>query len=353
MPHLAKTQMEYIDKNVQIISISDEKMETITEFLDREIAEAKKSKKEVASDEKDADGSAAKRPKETYRELTSAYCLTTDPDRSVSTDYMKAAGQNGIPTCFIVGKSGEIEWIGHPMGMDEPLAKVVDGSWDRAAYLVEYKKSKDRELMMSAIMQKMRQGDSEGALKQISEAKKTVEGDAKSLAMLDQMMLNVIVTPAMKKVRAGDIEGGLEMLNELSKSLSPDQQALLGSVKFRLNMQANHVEAAEESLKKMIDTENVAPQTLNAAAWDVYQAAKEDREFSKPLLAAAVAAAEKAVTKAPNNGAILDTLAHLFHLQGDLERAIELQTKAMQNAGTAETEIQAYLDQLKAEKAGK
>ena len=77
-------------------------LDTVTEFL-----------------ETDADGG------KTYGEITANYLLTTDPDGSVSRDYMEAAGQSGIPTAFIVGKTGEIEWIGHPMQMDGPLAEEL------------------------------------------------------------------------------------------------------------------------------------------------------------------------------------------------------------------------------------
>jgi hypothetical protein len=75
----------------------------------------------------------------TFGELTGQYCLTTDPDRSNHTNYMKAAGQNGIPCAFVVGKDGFIEWIGHPMSIDRPLANIIEGNWDRDAFAVEYK----------------------------------------------------------------------------------------------------------------------------------------------------------------------------------------------------------------------
>ena len=94
MPHLAETQKKYADKGVQLISVSDEDLETVKGFLEKPVkgAEAEKDDKE-----------------NTYGKLTSVYCLTTDPDKSVYEGYMDAAGQNGIPTCFIVGKSGVIE----------------------------------------------------------------------------------------------------------------------------------------------------------------------------------------------------------------------------------------------------
>jgi len=122
MPHLVETQEKYADKGVQIISVSDEKMPVIEKFLART----------VRGEEE-----------QTYQELTSVYSLTSDPDRSVFNDYMKAAGQNGIPTAFIVGKDGHVEWIGHPMTMDKALASVVEGDWDRKAFAEEFKEGQE------------------------------------------------------------------------------------------------------------------------------------------------------------------------------------------------------------------
>lgn len=112
MPHLASIQQRYPDDLV-VISVSHEDPGKIEEFLDRKTGD------------------------QTYREITSPYRLATDPDRSVSDDYMRASGQGGIPTAFLVGKTGEIEWIGHPVRMDHPVEKVVAGQWDRAAHLRE------------------------------------------------------------------------------------------------------------------------------------------------------------------------------------------------------------------------
>ena len=112
MPHLAELQQKYRGRGVQIISISDETPEEVNALLEKENPDVGK----------------------TFDEITSAYSLTTDPDGSSHKDYMEAAKQQGIPTSFIVGKTGQIEWIGHPMDLDEPLAAVSDGSWDREAF---------------------------------------------------------------------------------------------------------------------------------------------------------------------------------------------------------------------------
>src|SRR5579872_1075039 len=46
-------------------------------------------------------------------------------------NWMSAAHQDGIPTAFVIDKDTKVAWIGHPMGIDEPLGKIVAGSWDK------------------------------------------------------------------------------------------------------------------------------------------------------------------------------------------------------------------------------
>jgi len=47
--------------------------------------------------------------------------------------WMQAAGQNGIPAAFLVGKDGKIAWIGHPKGgLDAVLAEAAAGTLDIA-----------------------------------------------------------------------------------------------------------------------------------------------------------------------------------------------------------------------------
>lgn len=128
MPHLSELQTKFRNKKVQIISITDEDVETVEEKLEQPHPQA--------------DG--------TYAEVTAAYTLTADPDGSSGVDYMEASNQRGIPTSFIVGKTGLIEWIGHPMELDEPLAAVVDGSWDREAFK---EMQKEQEAFEEAVQQ--------------------------------------------------------------------------------------------------------------------------------------------------------------------------------------------------------
>ena len=340
MPHLAATQEKYLEKGVQLISVSDEDLETVEGFL----------KKPVKGAENDD-------TENTYGKLTSAYCLTTDPDKSVNTDYMEAAGQNGIPTCFIVGKSGQIEWIGHPMSMDDPLEKVVEGKWDRDAYLKQYRKEQQRELLFAKVSRPMRSGNIKAALKVLAQAREEAAGDAETIAVIDDLEFRVNASSAMNKLQGGDVDDALAEIDAISKTAKPEQKKMLLIAKFKALVgivvkSGERDSQAAKTLSEIAGRKETEASTLNELAWIVYEAANENDKFSKPLIAAATAAAEEAVVKEPDNGPILDTLAHFAHLAGNLDRAIELQTKAIKTApDELKEDMQVFLDKLKEEKA--
>lgn len=45
----------------------------------------------------------------------------------IATNWLKAAGKNGIPCAFIVNKEGKIAWIGHPARMEKVIDNVIAG----------------------------------------------------------------------------------------------------------------------------------------------------------------------------------------------------------------------------------
>ncbi len=58
---------------------------------------------------------------------------TTDQNGAFSKAWMLAAGLQGIPATFVVGKDGKIAWMGHPMQLDELIVKkILAGEWDTA-----------------------------------------------------------------------------------------------------------------------------------------------------------------------------------------------------------------------------
>lgn len=60
------------------------------------------------------------------------YTIAFADDRETYDAFMKAAGQNGIPCSYVIGKDGKIAYIGHPLFLDEVLPKVLAGTWDAA-----------------------------------------------------------------------------------------------------------------------------------------------------------------------------------------------------------------------------
>jgi len=355
MPHLAQLQEEYADKDVQIISISDEKLEVVEAFLTKPLRNASKPAKKKSADE-DSDQEPKEEP-ETYGKLTSAYSLTTDPDGSVKFDYMAAARQNGIPTAFLVGKTGHIEWIGHPMAMDSPLEKVVTDTWDREAFLKQFRKRQERDIVMASLRAKMQKGDYEGALKILEEARKAAEGDEESVAAYTQLEFRLKATSAMQKIQTGELDEGLAELDQLLETADGASKMQLTMLKLNALLKAERHDEAAAVLSKITEAKEATPAMLNQFAWGIYEAAKEKQEFSRDLIGAAIAAAEKAVSVEPMNSMILDTLAHLVYLQGDLDRAIELQTQAVENSDKApaesQKEMKSFLETLNEEKIGK
>ncbi len=56
------------------------------------------------------------------------YNVATDTeDKTMATTWLTAAGQDGIPSAFLVDQTGKIAWIGHPMnGLDKAIEAALE-----------------------------------------------------------------------------------------------------------------------------------------------------------------------------------------------------------------------------------
>jgi thiol-disulfide isomerase/thioredoxin len=343
MPHLAELQTKWASKGVQIISISDEDLETVDGFLKRPFRGAVNDSEESEPD-KSKKAEKSEPPAGTYAALTSAYCLTTDPDGSVNRDYMEASGQAGIPTSFLVGKDGLIEWIGHPMELDTPLEKVVAGTWNREEFRVMY-----------AIESAMQSQDFETVLKLIEERRAAAKGDETVAAELNNLEFVARANLGLTKIQNGEPKEGLALLDEAAKLATPEQQIQLGAARLQILMSAQLFDEAVADMKKFTADPKADPEMLNQISWQIYEMSSEADNLPKALIAAAIAASEKAMAARPDDGMVIDTVAHLYHLSGNLDKAIELQKKAIENPGEATEDIlndmKSYLKKLEAEKS--
>jgi thiol-disulfide isomerase/thioredoxin len=76
---------------------------------------------------------------------------SSQKDGAMALTWMKAAGQNGIPTAFIINKQGRIAWIGHPMTLNEKLLDdVLSDNYDLTKAAAEFEQAQKARQEMIA-----------------------------------------------------------------------------------------------------------------------------------------------------------------------------------------------------------
>lgn len=261
MPHLSELQKRHADDGVTIIAVTKEDKNNSIEQV-----------RKMTADKGD----------------TMAYTVAFDDAGKTYADYMTASGQRGIPTAFLVDKTGRIAYIGHPSNMDIPMARVANGTWD------------------------------------------PVKGPEDMQAM--SAMRNKIASGA-RSVNAESAPKLLGMLDEFSERW-PEVADSLNSIKYPILMAAGkHAEAGvlgRELVQTAIHNKDAG--TLNQIAWGIVDpdVKSEHRDVSLALWAAEVAAN----LSEHKDAAILDTLARAHFWIGGLERAIQIQEQAVELTAT-------------------
>ncbi len=261
MPHISELQEKMKDYDVTFVGVSDEPLQTVAEFLVK----------------KDTEG--------TMWWDKVRYTLATDPDGSVYSDYMKAAAQDGIPTAFIVGKDGHIEWIGHPMSIDGVIEDVVHETWNRDEYRAKWESEMANELKLNKVFTEWRNAQQKGDWK-------TAQAKADELIALGQTGFKVrkfltYVGPM------NDATAGYAYAEQIAKE-NWDDEMFLNDLAWQI-----------------VDTEGIQTRNLEFAL----KVAKRANELAKS-----------------KDGAILDTLARVYYDMGDLENALKYQRLAVENA---------------------
>lgn len=232
-----------------------------------------------------------------------AYTVAYDgPSKAMDMGFMKASGRGGIPSAFIVDQKGVIAWMGHPASMDFALHEIVEGKWDLANGPAREKEVNER---LKSIRSKLR---SDGAAAQ---------------AAFDKFAADY---PFLAK-HQDDLK--FELLKANGKW--DEVYAILGK----------QVDAAIASKSAM---------QLNQIAWGIVD---PDAEIAKRDLVLALRAAQAAVEfSEKRDAAILDTLARVHAWKGEMAKAIEIQTLAVELAMDAMREdLQKVLDEYKSKSA--
>jgi thiol-disulfide isomerase/thioredoxin len=212
-------------------------------------------------------------------------------DAPMAKNWMKAAGQNGIPTAFIINKDLKVAWIGHPAEMDEPLEKIVNGSWDMNTAIAEAKKAKEEQAKMAKIQEKLQKAMQS-------------EDPAQIVAAIDEIVKEV---------------------PEAGKNLTP--------LKFNALVQAGEEDKALEVGKSLMEGEaGENSQALNFIAWAIVDPDVKKKPGAK-LVAFALEAAKKGDAMEDGKSPFLaDTLAKAYFDSGDAAKALETQKRAVELA---------------------
>jgi tetratricopeptide (TPR) repeat protein len=174
------------------------------------------------------------------------------------------------------------------MRMDEPLAAVIAGTWDREAFKAEFEEAQAYKRMMREARPRL-----------------------------------------AKAAQAEDWEAYVVVLDELL-AMRPGDGRLLWTKFETLLTKAEQPDAAYAMSDALLEAHWDSGAMLNQIAWMIV----DDEKVARRDLDFALKVAERAneVTEA-KDAAVLDTLARVHHDRGDLDKAIEWQKKAVEQAG--------------------
>lgn len=218
------------------------------------------------------------------------------PSRFMATRWMDAAGQDGIPTAFVV-RNGVILWIGHPMmGLEETLKKVTAGNFSVAEAKKAYAKQQAE-----------------------------MQAQAKQEAA-DQAEQQKLVQPYLDALRAGDLQAQIKALNDI-EAKKPQMKEAIELTKampmISLGMKEGYDIARKASTTGMVKDNY---QFMNTVAWTIVQPKPAAKN---PDYAFALSFAKRALDLSNGNPTVRDTYALALWKTGDKAKAVEQETLAV------------------------
>jgi thiol-disulfide isomerase/thioredoxin len=209
----------------------------------------------------------------------------TDKTGLTAKNWLAAAGQNGIPCSFIVNQEGKVAWIGHPMQIESVLEKVVDGKFDI----------------------------------------KSAESDAKTQQELAEKVQAAQMAIG-EAAQRGDVDAVVKAIDKLAVDV-PAFKPQSDVIKFQvLLFQMKQYEKGYALADKAFEAVKDDPAGLNSVAWNIATAEgieKRDMKVAQKFAERAVEVTKRA------DSAVLDTLARVLFDQGQVAKAVEVETEAV------------------------
>lgn len=210
-----------------------------------------------------------------------------DPNEGqMAKTWLKAAGENGIPSAFIIHDQ-KIAWIGHPMKMDEPLAKIAANEWDPKEMASKRLADKANEKKMMAVQMKI-----------------------------------------LKPYRDKDWKATLSAIEEVAAT-DPEVAKNFASLKYAVLIKSGDADAALAVGESLMEAAKDEPSMLNAIAWPVVDPSNKEKPDARLLKLALKAATRANEVSKGEDPAILDTYAEALFCSGDIPAAIAAEEKAV------------------------
>jgi len=228
------------------------------------------------------------------------YTVAWDEDRETWNAFMRAAGQGGIPCSFIVNQEGRIAYIGHPLAMDATLEQVVAGTHDIEKAARDYARQ-----------------------------------------IINQEKLRPLRARLHRAIMQQDWDGAMTVTDEI-EALDPELGPQLAYQRFGILLSKGDYDRAYIFARQALEGPAAeSADLLNRMAWAIVD--PEGTVQTKDL-DVALTAAQKAVELTRNaNHAYLDTLAMVYHLRGEHDKAVETQTRALE-LHPDDAELKAHMD---------
>lgn len=234
------------------------------------------------------------------------YWIAEDIEGKTARAFMEAAGKSGIPTVMVIDQAGTLAWMGHPMGgLDDVLKEVVAGTYDR-------EKAKREEAKLAEIESQLQiaaQSQDWPAVIKAFEAMLEINSEKFANAALNKYFVTLMYME--------DTSGAKAYGREIVASKYKDHQELL-------NMLAWNIATSDG----MSDEQRDLELALMAA-----KRADEISEHKNPM--------------------VIDTLARVYFVMGQHDKAIEYQQKALDLSSDEQMKEQfrASLDEFREAKA--
>lgn len=208
-------------------------------------------------------------------------------DDFMANNWMKAAGKRGIPVAFIVDKTGIIAWIGYPWDMDEKLEQVVAGTLDKNAVAAEAAR-----------------------VQAIQDAK-----DARA----------ALLEPVNKLHSAGKSQEAVDALDKVIAE-HPELAETTDFMRYKLLLGCNETAAYQLARKLLEGKFKDKASVLYVIARDINELKQLKNPDRKLAVDVAYRAAEIRKFK---DSSTVSVLASSYYFHGDLNKAVETATKAV------------------------